>query len=619
MKNLLAPLALLLLTTLVYLPGLSGDFLFDDYPVILSNPALQPAEWNTESTLAAASAFNAGGLGRQLASLSFAANFSIHGKTPFGFKLTNLILHLLNALLIWRLTQRLFRWQRTKQQLGHWAALGIALAWAIHPLQVSSVLYVVQRMEILALSFVLVGMLLYLRGREQQLKGDGGWAAILLSFPVAALGLLSKETAALYAVYILLLEWALLRCAAHRDGTAQALKVACASTVLLGILAFVGLIVPVYTDPAQYAARDFDLIQRLLSQAWILPMYLTQILAPLPELLTFYYDQLAAPESLLDPPKTLAGLILLAVLAATAIKVRRDQPLLALGIALFFGAHVLTSNIIPLELAYEHRNYFALFGIVLAVASLIDRIPTQDGPAIKRTGILAVMAGLGFLCAVRAATWGNGLLLATDLAEKNPDSPRAANDLATIYAGMADGNPNSPFYAFAIAEFERSAKLPRASALPEHALILTATHVDAPVKVEWWNGLIHKLETRPIDPATLSAVVGLVARRNESILLDDNRLAAAYTALCERVSYQLRPTYLTLFADHARQHLRDRSKASRLYLAAVDQSHNNPAFVSDLILHLFAIDEGEYANLVVNHAGNAGILVAPEESKRLNQ
>lgn len=618
MKNLLAPLALILLTALVYLPGLSGDFLFDDYPVILSNPALQPAEWTPESTLAAASAFNAGGLGRQLASLSFAANFALHGKTPFGFKATNLALHLLNALLIWQLARRLFRWQPPQRPLGPWAAWGIALAWAIHPLQVSSVLYVVQRMEILALSFVLMGMLLYLRGREQQRQGRGGWAAVLLSPPVAALGLLSKETAALFAVYVLALEWALLRCQTQHATSAQLLKYACAAAVVVGALVFVGLIIPVYTDPAQYAARDFDLLQRLLSQAWILPMYLLQILAPHPELMTFYYDQFSAPASLLDPPQTLAGLIFLVALAASAIKARRDMPLLSLGITLFFCAHLLTSNIIPLELAYEHRNYFALFGILLAAASLIDRIPTRDGPAIKRAGVAAILAGLGVLCALRAATWGNGLLLATDLVEKNPDSPRAANDLASIYAGMSDGNSNSPFYAFAIAEFERSAQLPRASALPEQALILTAAHVDAPVKVEWWDSLIRKLETRPIDPATLSAVVGLVATRNESALLDDHRLASAYTTLCERVSYQLRPSYLTLFADHARQHLKDRRKASQLYLAAVDQSHNNPAFVSNLILHLFAIDEGEYANLVVNHAGNAGILVGPDDSNRLN-
>ena len=46
---------------------------------------------------------------------------------------------------------------------------------------------------------------------------------------------------------------------------------------------------------------------------------------------------------------------------------RRQRPLVALGIAWFFAAQLLTATVVPLELVFEHRNYFASLGICLAV------------------------------------------------------------------------------------------------------------------------------------------------------------------------------------------------------------------------------------------------------------
>ena len=54
------------------------------------------------------------------------------------------------------------------------AAFVIALAWAVHPLQVSSVLYIVQRMEMLVATFTLLALLAYLRGRLAQRNGRFG-------------------------------------------------------------------------------------------------------------------------------------------------------------------------------------------------------------------------------------------------------------------------------------------------------------------------------------------------------------------------------------------------------------------------------------------------------------
>src|SRR3546814_20785899 len=68
-----------------------------------------------------------------------------------------------------------------------------------------------------------------------------------------------------------------------------------------------------------------------------------------------------------DLPAIAAVLALL----GTAWSLRTRWPLFALGVFLFFAAHFIASNVVGLELAFEHRNHFALIGMVLAIGSLL--------------------------------------------------------------------------------------------------------------------------------------------------------------------------------------------------------------------------------------------------------
>ena len=66
----------------------------------------------------------------------------------------------------------------------------------------------------------------------------------------------------------------------------------------------------------------------------------------------------------------------------------------------------------------------------------------------------------GSLALLRAATWGDPLLLATHQVDINPDSGRAKRDLGVIYYGMSDGSPQSPLFAFALNTFDKAARTP---------------------------------------------------------------------------------------------------------------------------------------------------------------
>lgn len=603
---------LLLISTAVYWPGLSGDFIFDDYPNIVTNKRVHAESLDWQTFKRAVAGYEPGEMGRPVATVSFAANYYLGEKAPWGYKFAGLCIHLLNAVLVFLLLLRLFRLPRLATDA--WpalAAFAIALLWAIHPLQVSSVLYVVQRMETLSLTFVLLALLAYLRGRVAQQAGRRGWPWLVVSALMAGIGLLSKETAVLFPVYALALEFTLLGFEAAQPRTRRFLKLAYALGAAVGLVAFVAVVMPPYLAADAFNGRDFNLYERLLTQLRVLPMYLMQMVAPLPGSMTFYYDAYPKSTGWLHPATTLLGGLFLLVLLVGAWLLRKRMPLVALGIFWFFCAHLLTSNVFNLELVFEHRNYFALLGVLLVLADLVRRIPMQDGPALKRFAVGIVLVAFGFLCVLRAATWGEPLHLASDLVAKNPQSARASSDLATLYVGMSGSNPNSPFFDFGRREFERGSLLPNASPLPEQGLILMAATTHLPVKDEWWNRLIHKIETQPISPQQTAAVTGLLGQRYAGVVMDDRRLSQACQTLLARPG---QPAHLyAQFGDYALNYLHDDTLADRMFVIAIERSHSDKEYADRLLKNLVMDGHQRQAKLVYERGVALGLFKRKKE------
>ncbi len=596
----------LAVVALVYWPGLAGGFIFDDYPNIVTNPAVHAESLTWESLRTAAKAYEPGAYGRPLATITFAIDYAIGGKDAWQFKLTSLLVHLINTLLVFWLVRRLLELCRADgARATIIAAATIALLWAAHPMQVSSVLYVVQRMETLSLTFVLLALIAYLHGRVRQREGRPGWAWLAASALLAGIGMLSKETAALFPAYALALELTVLRFEAKSAGTTRALKLAYTAGIAIALAVFLIVVLPQYAGPNAFSGRDFTLSERLLTQLRVLPMYLGQMLLPVPSNLAFYYDDYAKSTGLLSPYTTLLGGLFLAFLLALAWRVRQRMPLVSLGILWFFASHLITSNVFNLELVFEHRNYFALLGVLLVLADLVRRIPMRDGPALKYVGIAAVALGFGALAMLRSASWGNELHLAMELVTRNPDSPRASSDLATIYVGMAGNDASSPFAAMGEAEFERGARLPYSSPLPEQGLILVAASQGRPVKDEWWDSFIHKVKTRPIGPQERMAVAGLLKQRYKGIELDDRRVSEAYAALLARKP--MPPEFYAMYGDYALVYLKDEALADRMFAQVVERSGNNVDYVSQILGSLVTDGRVRQAGVVLEKARALGM------------
>ena len=599
---------LLACTAAVYWPGLRGGFIFDDLSTIVDNPRVHAEHLDVDSLARAARSFDPGGtLGaRPLAMASFGANHAVGGLDPWGYKLTGLLVHLLNVLLVFLLVRRILKHPRIGGE--RWAlpaSTAIALLWGIHPLQVSSVLYVVQRMETLSFTFVLLALLSYLHGRVRQQQGLRGWPWLLACVPLVLLGMTAKESAVMFPAYTLALELTLLGFGAAAAGTSRAWRWAYALAFLAGGLVYVFWLVPRYWSEG-YLFRDFNAVERLLTQLRVLPMYLGQILLPVPGNMPFYYDHLNPSRGLLSPATTLAGGVLIAALIGAAFALRRKAPLFSLGILWFFAAHFMTSNVIALELAFEHRNYFAILGVLLAATDLVRRIPMRDGPALKRVAIGAVVVGFGLLAFIRASTWGDRFLLATELADSNPGSARASTDLAAIYLEMTDGYPNSPFNDFAIREFERGSLLPGASIISDQGLILATTRAGRPVDPAQWDRLIDKVRNGTLSPETSGALFGLLQNRYRGVALDDDKLIDAFLAYFKRV--QLPPYSYAQFGDYVLVKVGDQDLADQAFVMAIEHSQDHPEYARQVVETLREDGHLRQARVALAHAHKIGLL-----------
>jgi hypothetical protein len=597
---------MLIVIALVFYPALSGGFIFDDYPIFAENPAVHLSSWHAPAWWALWR-WSFANIQRPLSMFSYALNY-VFGAGTWGFKATNLGIHLLNTVLAYLLSLRLISvaWAKgggDTTGVDHWA-LGIALIWAIHPLQVSAVMYVVQRMELMGFTSVLLALLAYWRARQRQLVGQRAWPWLLLCALITITGYFAKETTLLVPGYALLLELTLLRFGSRQPGTQRALKLAYALGCAAALMAFIGYLLPHYATAAAFSERDYTAWQRVLTQLRVLPMYLDWSFLPIPSQLHFYYDNYAASTELFHPATTLFGGIFLLGLLVLAVFVRHRRPLLAFGIGWFFMANVLTSSPIALELVFEHRNYPALFGVILAAADLLWLLSGRVSQRFPVIVAAVIVLNFGFLTVLRAGTWGSPLLLAQTLTEINPGSARAALDLARRYVAMSGDNPNVPLYSLGIRELERGAALPTSSILPDQALLIqAANHPGLLASQPVWDSLREKLRTRTMGPETYQALYGLLQTRlGANPNIDAQQFARAFEIAIAR-----NPTRASLhaeYADLASVALHDPTIAVEQWQQALALQKNSPRYAIQVAGYLVENHRNQEALGVIAAAQN---------------
>ncbi|MDE2084770.1 MAG: hypothetical protein KGI64_07930 [Xanthomonadaceae bacterium] len=589
--------ALMAATVLAYWPALHGGYLFDDGIYFTHNQAVHVTSLRLGDWMrAATSQCSVNLLCRPLSALTFAANWYFTGIDPFWPKLTNVGIHVLNGLLLFMLLRALFRLNGVIRTIGgscdDLVAAAIAGAWLLLPINLTGVAYVSQRMEALANLFVFLGLWWYLRARRRQLAGEGGGVMLWISIAVCTgLGLTAKEDAALLPLFTACAEFAV---TGFRNRNGRWCKPAIGAHLALLLAPMIaGLIwiAPrIFHGVSGY--RNFTTLQRLLTEPRVLCDYIGWTLLPNLSSLTFYHDDLAVSHGLFDPPTTLFAILALLALFGVALWQRKTRPLFCLGILWFFAGHSMTATIIPLELVFEHRNYFPSVGLLLAAASLIALEPGLRLPVAKTLLAAGFIAFFGFTTFLRAEEWSNPVRLAYSEALKRPHSQRAQYELARTLILAAGKDETSPLLDEATKILERNAYLPESGITPLQALIFINGRAHRPVDPHWWQAIIEKLHARAPSQSDIAAIIFLFhCQQDGDCPMQKQELLDVFMAGLERSGGNL--NLMSAYSDFALRELGDPVLAERMLRDVVAASPTDPTYTANLVRLLISTRQFE--------------------------
>ncbi|MFA6112260.1 MAG: tetratricopeptide repeat protein [Candidatus Latescibacterota bacterium] len=428
-QNLL-PAAVLLFVFAVHGPGSDGSFHFDDGHSILRNPHIRSLA-HLPRLLADPTAFSenpAYAMYRPAVLVTYAVTYAWSGYRVRTYHLTNLLIHGLAVATLYAVARLL--------GLSLGAALIASLIFGVHPLQSEPVHYISSRSESMAGLCCLASLAAYLRRRgTADSTARAGW--LLASLAALALGLLSKTTAAVLPLLLILHDRLL------APGRIR-LRTYLPWVGLVGLYGAVHqLLVP---QGLAAAAQVRPWIVQLATQLKAVVFYAVRGAVPVH---LSVYPQFQAAEVVVSAPVIGAALVLASTVAA-GWSLGKRYPWLALALA-WPVVCLLPVTLVPLHvLVSDHRLYLALAGPCLILGRAVDR------PGMRRAALVACLV-LAMHSVQRAAVWRDELTLWKDAVAAGPLVPEAhynlgyahhlAGDLVSARASYERAVALSPGYA----------------------------------------------------------------------------------------------------------------------------------------------------------------------------
>lgn len=394
---------------------------------------------------------------RPLSSFSFALNYYFGQYNLPGYHLVNILIHSVTAFVLYLTILLMLNILNTDNWEDKKNIAGLAtLLWAVHPINIQAVTYIVQRMASLAAMFYIIGIWSYLKFKNQSSKNHWGkFKFLILSLLSFFCATLSKENAAIFPLCILFIEFFLF------DGYKKVKKHPQYSFLIFAIpilLIFISTVLFYdikWLDSfiSGYDFRPFDLKQRVLTESRVVLFYISQLLYPIPSRFSIeHYFVLS--ETIINPISTLLCIIIIIFLIVIAFCLHKKNSLIGFSILFYFIHHIIESTIWPLELVFEHRNYLpSLFfflpvsiGIFKGINFYKKRSHTLHYLFTIFTTMLIFLFGMSTY--IRNSEWGTSKSLWESASKRAPLSTRPYNNLGYLYDGTKIGNAGLDLYYF---------------------------------------------------------------------------------------------------------------------------------------------------------------------------
>ena len=417
------PSIILVSVLISYSNTLRVPFFFDDLESIPDNPTIRSlrTSWFPRSSATVT--------GRPLLNFTFALNYMFGGLQVVGYHIVNILIHIINGCLLFGLVRRTLAMPRLEtrfsQESARWIAGVSAVLWVLHPLATEGVTYTVQRSESLSAMWILASVLLF----AVSVRAIRPAVWLIASVIAALLGVLTKETAAVLPVLLLIYDWLLVS-----DGAGALLKKRAAYYIGLCLTWLV--MVPVIMAGRHGTAGfglDVSPLQYAATQTGVIAHYLRLAIIPYPLIIDYGWPIVKS-----IPQFPLTGIVTIACLGLSAYALLRRKPA-ALAGAWFFLLLAPSSSFVPIvtEVAAERRMYLPLAGLVAAaVASgvlwLKSRKAASSSAIPEVCWVMSVIAGVMFciLTVRRNAQYADPIGLWREAATHYPNNARAHYNLA---------------------------------------------------------------------------------------------------------------------------------------------------------------------------------------------
>lgn len=414
------------LVLVVYTKSIGADFLGDDTFIIQGNSLVSSAPlfkiFTSEYWQGAGAPFS-GGLYRPITILSYRINFALAGMDPAFFRIVNLVLHGLTAVIFMALLKRLGVEART--------SLLAALLYSLHPVQAEVIGTIVGRAEILAAFFTFGGLRLGLSERKFAVP------AAVLCF---CLALLSKESAVAFIPLALAADYFV---RSDFRNTFHEKRLYWASLLL--VLSFWALgrhfFLPERTS--RYIAFDnpmleMDFITRLPAALGVQFSYIFKYIRLTDYHFGYQAGDIPLPEGFALKAVTVAGALFL--LALVAIQIKNKRPSGFAGVVYIVGAASTSNVFFPVAMFFAERfQYLPSAGLALLGALAVERVSLALAKNDKRRrmlvfSILSVTATLVFsgAAASRSALFADTYALNTHVIKHSPGNRRSLRNLAML-------------------------------------------------------------------------------------------------------------------------------------------------------------------------------------------
>jgi len=424
--------AAVIIVGICYANSLPNGFILDDYPIVAVNPAIRAISpvhflktpyWGASSN---------SGIYRPLTIFSFSLEYPLWQQWAGGYRLTNLLLHSINGVLVFLLSRCIL------QSVP--AAAAAAAVYLMHPVHTEPVVGLAGRSELLATLFFLLAWIFFRQRRTN-------WCAAAFFF-----SLLSKENAIVFPAVLVLDAFlteggvcdrprtvisrgsalSRLRFAERVYGNRFAAVIGVAAFYLaLRILVLGGLGVP---KTVQYLDGTLTLAQRELTSGRAFLKYFQLLIAPVD--VTGDYDFNSIPVATWHDWVAWTGLLVVAVMIVGAFWIRKKQPALAFAGLFFFITMLPTSNwIMPTSIIMSERAlYLPSLSVCLMAGLIWTRLRQPQVRTLLAVGALATAA---LLCIAHNYVWRDELTYYGNLVRVLPNNVRGRQGygVALIEAG----------------------------------------------------------------------------------------------------------------------------------------------------------------------------------------